>query len=182
METRSLLCVHKAKCLSAAQCEWMQIWRVDSNRSLRFPAPSGWKCQKCEMRENLWLNLTDGAVFCGKWFFDGSGGNGHALDHYKDTNHPLAVKLDTITPDGAGTAHMLNCTLILLFLGHKVAVKSLNHTCWFCCCCWWYFYEQQLMFSFQMFTHLRRRKPSWILLYQNTYRTLELTCCRCKAG
>lgn len=28
METRSLLCVHKAKCLSAAQCEWMQIWRV----------------------------------------------------------------------------------------------------------------------------------------------------------
>lgn len=81
------------------------------------------------MRENLWLNLTDGAVFCGKWFFDGSGGNGHALDHYKETNHPLAVKLDTITPDGAGTAHMLNCTLILLFLGHKVAVKSLNHTC-----------------------------------------------------
>lgn len=71
-----------------------------------FPAASGWKCQKCEMRENLWLNLTDGAVFCGKWFFDGSGGNGHALDHYKDTNHPLAVKLDTITPDGAGTAHL----------------------------------------------------------------------------
>uniref|UniRef100_A0A672YZI9 Ubiquitin carboxyl-terminal hydrolase 13 n=1 Tax=Sphaeramia orbicularis TaxID=375764 RepID=A0A672YZI9_9TELE len=62
---------------------------------------SGWKCQKCEMRENLWLNLTDGAVFCGKWFFDGSGGNGHALDHYKETNYPLAVKLDTITPDGA---------------------------------------------------------------------------------
>ncbi|KAG7282859.1 hypothetical protein CRUP_020697, partial [Coryphaenoides rupestris] len=63
--------------------------------------PSGWKCQKCEMRENLWLNLTDGAVLCGKWFFDGSGGNGHALDHYKDTNFPLAVKLETITPDGA---------------------------------------------------------------------------------
>ncbi|XP_056459207.1 ubiquitin carboxyl-terminal hydrolase 13 isoform X1 [Gadus chalcogrammus] len=63
--------------------------------------PSGWKCQKCEMRENLWLNLTDGAVLCGKWFFDGAGGNGHALDHYKDTNFPLAVKLETITPDGA---------------------------------------------------------------------------------
>ncbi|CAL8309610.1 unnamed protein product [Lota lota] len=63
--------------------------------------PSGWKCQKCEMRENLWLNLTDGAVLCGKWFFDGSGGNGHALDHYKETNFPLAVKLETINPDGA---------------------------------------------------------------------------------
>lgn len=65
-------------------------------------AASGWKCQKCEMRENLWLNLTDGAVLCGKWFFDGSGGNGHALEHYRETNYPLAVKLDNITPDGAG--------------------------------------------------------------------------------
>uniref|UniRef100_A0AAQ4Q4H6 Ubiquitin carboxyl-terminal hydrolase n=1 Tax=Gasterosteus aculeatus aculeatus TaxID=481459 RepID=A0AAQ4Q4H6_GASAC len=63
--------------------------------------PSGWKCQKCEMRENLWLNLTDGAVLCGKWFFDGSGGNGHALDHFKETKYPLAVKMETITPDGA---------------------------------------------------------------------------------
>lgn len=75
------------------------------NKSLRVFAFSGWKCQKCEMRENLWLNLTDGAVLCGKWFFDGSGGNGHALEHYRETNHPLAVKLDTITPDGAGLRH-----------------------------------------------------------------------------
>lgn len=66
---------------------------------------SGWKCQKCEMKENLWLNLTDGSVLCGKWFFDGSGGNGHALEHYRETNYPLAVKLDTITPDGAGLTY-----------------------------------------------------------------------------
>lgn len=71
-----------------------------------FCAVSGWKCQKCEMRENLWLNLTDGAVLCGKWFFDGSGGNGHALEHYRETSYPLAVKLDTITPDGAGLTHI----------------------------------------------------------------------------
>uniref|UniRef100_A0A673J057 Ubiquitin carboxyl-terminal hydrolase n=1 Tax=Sinocyclocheilus rhinocerous TaxID=307959 RepID=A0A673J057_9TELE len=70
------------------------------DNGVRIP-PSGWKCAKCEMRENLWLNLTDGSVLCGKWFFDGSGGNGHALEHYKETNFPLAVKLDTITPDGA---------------------------------------------------------------------------------
>lgn len=70
--------------------------------SVSLSAVSGWKCQKCEMRENLWLNLTDGAVLCGKWFFDGSGGNGHALEHYRETSYPLAVKLDTITPDGAG--------------------------------------------------------------------------------
>ncbi|XP_056270598.1 ubiquitin carboxyl-terminal hydrolase 13 isoform X3 [Pseudoliparis swirei] len=70
------------------------------DNGVRIP-PSGWKCQKCVMRENLWLNLTDGAVLCGKWFFDGSGGNGHALDHYKETKYPLAVKIETITPDGA---------------------------------------------------------------------------------
>lgn len=75
---------------------------------------SGWKCQKCEMRENLWLNLTDGAVLCGKWFFDGSGGNGHALEHYRETNHPLAVKLDTITPDGAGLRNLTGALKLLI--------------------------------------------------------------------
>ncbi|KAJ8409410.1 hypothetical protein AAFF_G00228110 [Aldrovandia affinis] len=64
-------------------------------------SPSGWKCSKCEMRENLWLNLTDGEVHCGKWFCDGTGGNGHALEHYRETGFPLAVRLETITPDGA---------------------------------------------------------------------------------
>lgn len=77
---------------------------------------SGWKCQKCEMRENLWLNLTDGAVLCGKWFFDGSGGNGHALEHYRETSYPLAVKLDTITPDGAGLTHINGLFLDLLLM------------------------------------------------------------------
>ncbi|KAG8136194.1 hypothetical protein E2320_009182 [Naja naja] len=30
-----------------------------------------------------------------------SGGNGHALEHFKEMGYPLAVKLGTITPDGA---------------------------------------------------------------------------------
>lgn len=70
--------------------------------TFNVPLGSGWKCSKCDLRENLWLNLTDGSVLCGKWFFDGSGGNGHALEHYKEMGYPLAVKLGTITPDGAG--------------------------------------------------------------------------------
>ncbi|XP_069474777.1 ubiquitin carboxyl-terminal hydrolase 13 isoform X2 [Ambystoma mexicanum] len=70
------------------------------DNGVRIP-PSGWKCAKCEMRENLWLNLTDGAVLCGRWFFDGRGGNGHALEHHKQMGYPLAVRLGTITPDGA---------------------------------------------------------------------------------
>ena len=36
-------------------------------------------------------------------FYVGSGGNNHAVDYYKETSYPLAVKLGTITPDGAGT-------------------------------------------------------------------------------
>ena len=56
----------------------------------------------CDLTSNLWLNLTDGSILCGRRFFDGSGGNNHALDAYAQTKYPLAVKLGTITPDGAG--------------------------------------------------------------------------------
>uniref|UniRef100_A0A667Z6G3 Ubiquitin carboxyl-terminal hydrolase n=1 Tax=Myripristis murdjan TaxID=586833 RepID=A0A667Z6G3_9TELE len=63
--------------------------------------PSGWRCEVCDLQENLWMNLTDGKVLCGRRYFDGSGGNNHALLHFQQTGHPLAVKLGTITPDGA---------------------------------------------------------------------------------
>ncbi|XP_077254029.1 ubiquitin-specific protease 14 [Tasmannia lanceolata] len=64
--------------------------------------PSGWKCCKCDKVDNLWLNLTDGMIFCGRRNWDGSGGNNHAIEHYKETNYPLAVKLGTITADLEG--------------------------------------------------------------------------------
>ena len=64
--------------------------------------PSGWRCEVCDLQENLWVNLTDGKVLCGRRYFDGSGGNNHALLHFQETGYPLAVKLGTITPDGAG--------------------------------------------------------------------------------
>ncbi|XP_053316177.1 ubiquitin carboxyl-terminal hydrolase 13 isoform X2 [Spea bombifrons] len=73
---------------------------VQIDNGVRIP-PNGWKCAKCDLRENLWLNLTDGSIMCGKWFCSGSGGNGHALEHHKQMGYPLAVKLGTITPDGA---------------------------------------------------------------------------------
>ncbi|XP_015787617.1 ubiquitin carboxyl-terminal hydrolase 5 [Tetranychus urticae] len=59
--------------------------------------PEGWKCEKCDLKDNLWLNLTDGAILCGRGFFDGSGGNNHAVQHYEQFKYPLAVKLGTIT-------------------------------------------------------------------------------------
>ncbi|XP_029694493.1 ubiquitin carboxyl-terminal hydrolase 5 isoform X1 [Takifugu rubripes] len=63
--------------------------------------PSGWRCEVCDLQENIWMNLTDGKVLCGRRYFDGSGGNNHALLHFQETRYPLAVKLGTITPDGA---------------------------------------------------------------------------------
>jgi ubiquitin carboxyl-terminal hydrolase 5/13 len=65
---------------------------------VRVP-PTGWKCAKCDKTENLWLNLTDGMILCGRRNWDGTGGNNHAMEHYQETNYPLAVKLGTITAD-----------------------------------------------------------------------------------
>ncbi|KAG0494683.1 hypothetical protein HPP92_005677, partial [Vanilla planifolia] len=61
--------------------------------------PSGWKCSKCDKTDNLWLNLTDGAILCGRRNWDGSGGNNHAMEHFQETKFPLAVKLGTISTD-----------------------------------------------------------------------------------
>lgn len=57
------------------------------------------------------MNLTDGKVLCGRRYFDGSGGNNHALLHFQETRYPLAVKLGTITPDGAGVLMNRNKSL-----------------------------------------------------------------------
>lgn len=77
---------------------------LDLHESVMFLilCASGWRCEVCDLQGNLWMNLTDGKVLCGRRNFDGSGGNNHALLHFQETGYPLAVKLGTITPDGAG--------------------------------------------------------------------------------
>ena len=72
------------------------------DNGIKIP-PKGWKCELCDKTENLWLNLTDGKILCGRKFYDGTGGNNHASEHYQQMKYPLAVKLGTITPDGAGS-------------------------------------------------------------------------------
>ncbi|CAN1775168.1 Ubiquitin carboxyl-terminal hydrolase 14 [Linum perenne] len=74
----------------------MDLKQIDNGVTI---PPSGWKCIKCEKRDNLWLNLTDGMILCGRRNWDGTGGNNHAIEHYKETGHPLAVKLGTVTSD-----------------------------------------------------------------------------------
>lgn len=44
--------------------------------------------------------MTCGQLGCGRAYFDGSGGHNHGVEHATLSNHPLAVKLGTITADG----------------------------------------------------------------------------------
>ena len=69
------------------------------NNGVKVP-PKGWKCAMCDLTENLWLNLTDGTILCGRRYFDGTGGNNHAVEYYNQTGYPLAVKLGTISAEG----------------------------------------------------------------------------------
>lgn len=89
---------------------WTAVTKQISEHALNLPQigngvivpPSGWKCAKCDKTENLWLNLTDGMILCGRRNWDGSGGNNHAIEHFNETGYPLAVKLGTITDDLEG--------------------------------------------------------------------------------
>ena len=57
-------------------------------------------CHQCDLKENLWLCLACGSLGCGRQYSDGTGGRGHALQHYNETHHAINVKLGTITPEG----------------------------------------------------------------------------------
>jgi ubiquitin carboxyl-terminal hydrolase 5/13 len=71
-------------CVRVCVCLCVSVGRhattlVQLDNGVRIP-PSGWQCSQCVLKENLWLNLTDGAILCGRRNWDGSGGNGHALE------------------------------------------------------------------------------------------------------
>ncbi|EKM60173.1 uncharacterized protein PHACADRAFT_246014 [Phanerochaete carnosa HHB-10118-sp] len=67
-------------------------------------------CLKCDLKENLWLCLTCGSLGCGRQQYGGLGGNGHGLQHYEETKHPISVKLGTITPEGNADIYCYLCT------------------------------------------------------------------------
>ncbi|PSK35638.1 hypothetical protein C7M61_004427 [Candidozyma pseudohaemuli] len=58
------------------------------------------KCSMCDLEENLWLCFTCGAVGCGREQFGSDlKGNSHALKHYEDTGHSVAVKLGSLSAE-----------------------------------------------------------------------------------
>ena len=65
-----------------------------------------YKCSNCDLKSNLWLCLTCGNISCGR---KDTGGNEHAIEHYKNTNHPLVVKIGTISPDSQASLFCYSC-------------------------------------------------------------------------
>lgn len=61
------------------------------------------------MKSNLWLCLTCGNLGCGWKLHDGSGGNGHGLNHFDTTKHPVSCKIGTITPEGKASLYCYVC-------------------------------------------------------------------------
>ena len=66
-------------------------------------------CEDCDLKSNLWLNLQSGHLGCGRKNYDGTGGNNHAIEHFKATGNGLCVKMGTITPEGKASIHCYKC-------------------------------------------------------------------------
>ncbi|KAI9707350.1 MAG: hypothetical protein M1836_000310 [Candelina mexicana] len=66
-------------------------------------------CSMCELKGNLWLCLQCGNLGCGRAQFGGAGGNSHGLAHADSTNHPVAVKLGSITSEGTADIYCYSC-------------------------------------------------------------------------
>jgi ubiquitin carboxyl-terminal hydrolase 5/13 len=63
-------------------------------------------CNECDLRANLWLCMHCGHLGCGRKYYDGSGGNNHAIDHFESTHHAVVCKLGTITPEGTACKYI----------------------------------------------------------------------------
>ncbi|KAH9055282.1 ubiquitin carboxyl-terminal hydrolase 14 [Lactarius vividus] len=108
------------KSLSSARQAVVQAWEEElipcehtltlSQLATGHIPPSGLAhCSKCDLKENLWLCLTCGALGCGRKLYAGVGGNGHALAHFEESTHPVCVKLGTITPEGNADIYCYAC-------------------------------------------------------------------------
>lgn len=84
----------------------------------------------CDLKENLWLCLQCGNLGCGRSQSRVSVGNGHGLKHTELTNHAVAVKLGSITPEGTADVYCYACNdeVTDLELVHHLAHWRINIT------------------------------------------------------
>ena len=102
--------------LTNAVSEWEQeikacpcVENLDQSNAKPIASKSMATCEKCDLKTNLWLNMHTGFIGCGRRYYDGSGGNNHAIDYYKETGHGLCLKLGTITPEGTASIYCYKC-------------------------------------------------------------------------
>ncbi|EQB60406.1 ubiquitin carboxyl-terminal hydrolase 14 [Vairimorpha apis BRL 01] len=65
---------------------------------LKIPSHKVLKCTECDIKNHLYICFTCGFLGCGRVQY-GIEGNGHALHHYKQQNHPIFVLTNSITPE-----------------------------------------------------------------------------------
>lgn len=88
-------------------CE--HILLLQQHESRRIQSGDLGHCSKCDLKENLWLCLECGNLGCGRAQFGGVGGNSHGLAHANESNHGVAVKLGSITPEGTADVYCYQC-------------------------------------------------------------------------
>ncbi|EKD02548.1 ubiquitin carboxyl-terminal hydrolase 14 [Trichosporon asahii var. asahii CBS 8904] len=91
------------KALSSAQQSEVKAWEEEiipcehaltlEQVPLITPGEVPSQCTECDLTSNLWLCLTCGLANCGRQQYGGIGGNGHALQHFKDTGYNAETEL-----------------------------------------------------------------------------------------
>ena len=71
--------------------------KIISNKAV-LPLDPNLKCSSCELTDNLWLCLYCGNLGCGRQQV-GIEGHSHAVKHHASTQHPLAIKLGSLSKD-----------------------------------------------------------------------------------
>lgn len=82
---------------------------LDQDDGARLTSEQLSKCSNCDLTSNLWICLQCGNLNCGRPQFGGGGGNGHALAHFEASQHPLSVKLGSITAEGSVDIYCYLC-------------------------------------------------------------------------
>lgn len=118
-----------SRLISKVRCHQTMLVKCRSCQPLSFVLYSvSSHCSQCELASNLWLCLTCGSVNCGRQQFGGIGGNGHALEHYKQTGHGVGVKLGTVTPEGTGGEMYCSEIWTVLLLTATLAIQTFTVT------------------------------------------------------
>jgi len=88
-------------------CEHILMLKQEASRKIESGDLG--HCSKCVLKENLWLCLECGNLGCGRAQFGGVGGNSHGLAHATESQHGVAVKLGSITPEGSADVYCYKC-------------------------------------------------------------------------